>query len=221
MRRSRVPTHRGRPWLRGGSWHPHVLQCRRTRLRRIRRRIANAIVCHRARHAGVSSLDVDTSATAREHRPWRTFPRGHCRCGPVARFCVLPRSRSRSWLDPFERVAPTGQQRRRCVHEPLRFPPHLGDPRHCHRDDGCNMTITFATEIEPAERSVTALPDLRCPIPGRQISNAAGLRVGLNARNVDRQGVSPEVRGSRVTPATRPIGGIRMSPPIMPRFADK
>jgi hypothetical protein len=56
------------------------------------------------------------------------------------------------------------------------------------------MTITFATEIEPAERSVTALPDLRCPIPGLQISDTAGLRMGLNARNVDRQGVSPEVR---------------------------
>jgi hypothetical protein len=179
--------------------------------------------CHcspSARHAVEFSLDVDTSATAREHRPWRTSPRGHCRGGPVARFCVLPRSRSRSWLDPFERAAPTGQQRCRCV-EPLRFPPHLGDTRHCHRDDGCTMTITFATEIEPAERSVTALPDLCCPIPGRQTSDAAELRVGLNARNVDRQGVSPEVRGSRVTTAIGPIGGIRMSPAIMPRFAGK
>jgi hypothetical protein len=201
LRRSRVATHRGCPWLRGGSQHPHVLQRRRTRLRRarrrIRRRIATAFVRHRGRHAVESSLDVDTSPTAREQRPWRTSPRGHCRCGPVAGHCVLPRSRSRSCLDPCERVVLTGQQRRRCVHGPLRFLPHLCDPRHCHHDDACNMTIPFATEIEPAEPSVIALPDLRCPIPGRQINDAAGLRLGLNARNVDRQGVSPEVRASK------------------------
>jgi hypothetical protein len=76
----------------------------------------------------------------------------------------------------------------------------------CHGDGACNVKLAFAAEIEPAERTFTALRDLRCPVPGRQTGDAARLREGLHARKVDRHGVSPEVRGSKVTPATRPIG---------------